>query len=108
MKVKALLGALCLSLLMTGAAFAQDDAFDFNTATADEMVTICKAQGVTLDPAIAAAIVAYREANGPFATEDDLAKVEGVTPQLIMQLYPQESAGSLWFDPSSIPGMHGY
>jgi competence protein ComEA len=39
-------------------------------------------------PATAAAIVADREANGPFATVDDLSRVRGIGPAKLEQLRP--------------------
>ena len=48
---------------------------DLNTATAEELDQL---PGV--GPATAAAIVAYRDAHGPFATVDDLADVRGIGP----------------------------
>ena len=106
MKIKTTLAALAISVLLAAPAVAAS--FSFNTATAEEMVSGCKAEGITLNLAIADAIVKYREANGAFATEDDLLKVEGVTRSLVTQLYPVEDNGDLWFDPSSVPGMKGY
>ena len=109
MKVKALVVVLCLNMFMAGTAFALRDFFDFNTATAEEMVAICAEQRITLDPAVAAAIVAYRDANGFFRVRNDLLNVRGFTSQLFIALDPQEKGGSVWFDPSSAPsGMHGY
>lgn len=51
---------------------------DLNTATVDELDRL---PGV--GPATAAAIVAYREANGPFASVDALAEVRGIGPAKI-------------------------
>ena len=48
---------------------------DLNTATVDELDGL---PGV--GPATAAAIVAYRDANGPFASVDGLADVRGIGP----------------------------
>ncbi len=51
---------------------------DLNTATVDELDRL---PGV--GPATAAAIVAYREAHGPFASVDALAEVRGIGPAKI-------------------------
>lgn len=48
---------------------------DVNTATPDELDTL---PGV--GPSTAAAIVAYRDAHGPFGTIDDLGEVRGIGP----------------------------
>lgn len=106
MKIKTILAALAISILLTAQATAAS--FNFNTAAAEEMVAACNAEGISLGQDIAQAIVKHREANGPYATEDDLLKVEGLSKALVMQLYPVEINGDLWFDPSSVPGMKGY
>lgn len=106
MKIKTLVAGLALSLLMAVPALAAS--FSFNTATADEMVDACKAEGITLDPAVAANIVKARDGGAKFVSEADLLKVDGVTNQLVQQLYPVEEDGDLLFDPSSVPGMKGY
>lgn len=45
-----------------------------NTATAEEIAAALKGVG----PAKAEAIVAYREANGPFVSVDQLTEVKGI------------------------------
>jgi competence protein ComEA len=47
---------------------------DINTATAAEIATSLNGVG----PAKAEAIVAYREANGPFVSVDQLTDVKGI------------------------------
>ncbi|KQA23569.1 ComEA family DNA-binding protein [Vibrio metoecus] len=51
-----------------------DITVNINTASAEELATLLKGIGVKK----AQAIVEYREANGPFLTIDDLAKVKGI------------------------------
>jgi competence protein ComEA len=58
-------------------AVSGDDRVDINRAGADELVRL---PGV--GPAIAERIVTYRDANGPFATFDDLEAVSGIGPRL--------------------------
>ncbi len=58
--------------LFAAVTFAQ--MVDINTATADQLEKGLKGIG----PAKAAAIVKYRNENGPFAAVDDLVKVPGV------------------------------
>ncbi|MCU1502561.1 MAG: competence protein ComEA [Ilumatobacteraceae bacterium] len=48
---------------------------DLNAATADELDVL-----PGIGPATAAAIVAYRDAHGPFGTVDDLGEVRGIGP----------------------------
>ena len=57
---------------------------DFNELSAEELVEKYKDFGITKD--IAEAIVAYRDANGPFSTIEDLKKVDGVTDDIIDKL----------------------
>ncbi len=56
---------------------------DLNTATADELEAL---PGV--GPAIAAAIVAFREENGGFATVDDLLDVRGIGEARLADIRP--------------------
>ncbi len=44
---------------------------DINSASADELSTL-------MDASMAAALVAYREANGPFTSTDDIKNVTGL------------------------------
>lgn len=50
-----------------------DERVNVNTATVDELAVL-----PGMDETLAAAVVADREANGPFAAVDDLTRVEGV------------------------------
>jgi competence protein ComEA len=44
-------------------------------------------------PAIAGRIVAYREANGPFTRVEELARVDGISPDMVDELRPLITAG---------------
>ncbi|WP_375192332.1 ComEA family DNA-binding protein [Marinobacter sp.] len=59
--------------LVTGFAHAQDAAVNINTA---DVATLASLSGI--GESKAEAIVAYREANGPFAATADLANVKGI------------------------------
>ena len=63
---------LSLLLLVSAASFAGE--VDINSA--DAMVIATELKGV--GEAKAQAIVAYREANGPFRSADDLSQVKGI------------------------------
>jgi competence protein ComEA len=65
--------AILLSLALSFSAFAADTV---NLNTADAATIAAKLNGIGL--AKAEAIVAYREAHGPFKNIDQLAEVKGV------------------------------
>ncbi len=50
-----------------------------NTANADSLAENIKGVG----PKIAAQIISYREANGPFGTVEELQQVKGIGPKTI-------------------------
>ena len=68
-------------------AFAQ--AIDINTATAEQLEKGLKGIG----PKKAADIVKYREANGPFKSVDDLAKVPGIKGKTLEKVKPMVTVG---------------
>ncbi|MER2000699.1 MAG: helix-hairpin-helix domain-containing protein [Lysinibacillus sp.] len=59
------------------------DTVNLNTATESELMTL---SGV--GPSKAAAIIAYREENGPFQTIEDLKKVSGIGEKTFERLQP--------------------
>lgn len=65
-------------LAMSMPLYAVDDSVNVNNASAAELETEL---GVT--ETIAKRIVEYREKYGPFATKDDLLKVEGIERDLL-------------------------
>ena len=69
---------ILLFSLVTGFAYAQDAAININTA---DVVTLASLNGIGQSKA--EAIVAYREANGPFAVTADLANVKGIGERTI-------------------------
>ena len=74
MKRTPLLATLVLLFsLVTGFAHAEPAAININTA---DVATLAELTGVGQSKA--EAIVAYREANGPFVATADLAKVKGI------------------------------
>jgi competence ComEA-like helix-hairpin-helix protein len=61
---------------------------NINTASANELGGI-----PGLEPEICAAIVSYREKNGRFTTVQDLAKVEGITAELLGRIERRITTG---------------
>lgn len=59
--------------LFTGFAHAEPDTININTA---DIETLADLNGI--GQAKAEAIVAYRDANGPFQSSDDLTNVQGI------------------------------
>ncbi|WP_341582521.1 ComEA family DNA-binding protein [Marinobacter metalliresistant] len=59
--------------LVTGFAYAEEATININTA---DVAALASLNGIGQGKA--EAIVAYREANGPFAVTADLAKVKGI------------------------------
>jgi competence protein ComEA len=70
----AIMTAILTILVLFNSVWAADlQVVDINTASAQELTRL---KGV--GPAYAAKIVAYREANGPFATSEDIMRVPGI------------------------------
>ncbi len=83
--MKQLFISLFLSLFFISDAFA----IDINTADASALTSF---NGV--GPATAKKIVAYREANGPFASCDDLTKVKGIGAKTLEKIKPMCTASA--------------
>jgi competence ComEA-like helix-hairpin-helix protein len=62
---------------------------DVNRASEEELTRL-----PGIGPALAARIVAFREAHGPFATLEDLERVSGIGPQTVLGLGDAAVAGS--------------
>ena len=69
---------ILLFSLVTGFAYAQEAAININAA---DVATLASLNGIGQSKA--EAIVAYREANGPFAVTADLANVKGIGERTI-------------------------
>lgn len=87
MKWKPLLLAALLALMPLQSMAA--DAVDINSADASALADSIKGVG----PVKAAAIVAWREQNGPFARVDDLSQVKGIDEKIIEANRTQLTAG---------------
>jgi competence ComEA-like helix-hairpin-helix protein len=76
---------------------------DVNTATAEELAMI-----PGLDRTLAQNIIDYREANGPFASVDDLSRVTGMDQQTLDSIRGWitvgEGGGALEQAPGQMPG----
>jgi competence protein ComEA len=73
------LAALCLTCLVPTLAWCEP--VDINTADAKTIATALKGVGEKT----AEAIVAYRSANGPFKSVDELRNVKGIGDRLLEQ-----------------------
>ena len=73
-KFALLLKTLALSALLATAAHAAGERVNINTADAATLDRVLDGVG----PSKAEAIVAYRKANGPFTSADQLAAVKGI------------------------------
>lgn len=71
--IKQILIALVLALGVAGMGFAVETV-DINTASVEELADALHGVGLSK----AEAIVAYREANGPFTNPDELVNVRGI------------------------------
>ena len=69
----AIFGVL-LAVLLAGSPATAADTIDINSATAEQLAAAISGVGLKK----ARAIIAYREANGPFATIEDLTRVRGI------------------------------
>ncbi len=92
--MKRLLSSILLSsTLMFAPLSLAAEPVDINTASATEIASALNGIG----PAKAAAIVAYREANGPFIAVEQLADVKGIGPATVeknRELVLLQSAGT--------------
>lgn len=77
--MKALRHLVLAALLVAGIGPLAAAPVDINSADAATLAAAINGVG----EARAAAIVAYREANGPFASVDELTAIKGIGPKLI-------------------------
>lgn len=76
-----ILAALVTGLVLSFGACAQTAPVDLNTADANTLARVLNGVG----PAKAEAIIAYREAHGPFQHIDELVRVKGIGPATVEQ-----------------------
>jgi len=78
-KVWVVLLLVCFTTIMAAPTVtAAADKININTASAEELTDLNK-----IGPKTAQRIVAYREANGPFKTVEDLVNVKGVGDKIL-------------------------
>jgi competence protein ComEA len=77
--MKALRHLVLAALLVAGIGPLAAAPVDINSADAATLAAAINGVG----PSRAAAIVSYREANGPFASVDELSAIKGIGPKLI-------------------------
>jgi len=90
--------AVLFVALACGAGLAGGTVVSLNTATAEQLANI---PDVNIPPALAQAIVDYREANGPFKTPESVAKVPGMTNDFLEMLNPVLKDGDVVHDPDA-------
>jgi len=78
--IKSLFATVLLSLMLAGAAFAAEKV-NINTADAATLDRVLHNVGASK----AEAIVAYRKANGPFQSPEQLAQVKGIGLKTVEQ-----------------------
>jgi|SRR5690606_32629012 len=78
--IKSLFATLLFSLMLAGAAFAAEKV-NINTADAATLDRVLQNVGASK----AEAIVAYRKANGPFKSPEQLAEVKGIGLRTVEQ-----------------------
>ena len=79
-----------LILGMNTTLWAEDGSkININTASVEELATLNKVGDKT-----AARIVAYREANGPFNSVDDLMNVKGIGEKILLKNKDRISTGN--------------
>ncbi len=110
--VIALAAAVAVTLALTAALYPRADrtpvAFrpssftraaplDINDATADELEAL-----PGIGPALAAAVIEYREANGPFTGDDDILAVSGIGEKTLAAIAPYITCGEAGTDAEAI------
>jgi competence protein ComEA len=73
----------------TPAVVSSQNPIDINTATVDQLITI-----PGIGETKAAAIIAYREQNGPFSTAEDIQNVPGIGPGIYADIKEYIMVGS--------------
>jgi len=79
---------LAALVVVLSATEARADRIDINTATATELEEL-----PGIGPKLAAEIVRDREENGPFSVPEDLARVPGISSNLVEKLLPEITTG---------------
>lgn len=98
--MRKLLATLVTGLILSFGA-AANPIVDLNTADAATLARVLNGVG----PAKADAIIAYREAHGPFQHIDELVKVKGIGPATIEQNRSLMSILPVMVDAAAIPTM---
>lgn len=98
-----ILGLLLAMAIFTSNAQADDGIVSFNTANLEQLMAI---EELEMDEEMAQAIIDYRTANGAFKTVEEMAKIDGMTQDLLEEFNPQETdSGDIVFDPEAEPAL---
>ncbi len=84
---------LAFGFLLIGTAGGQTKV-ELNKATAAQL-----GRCPGLNPALAKAIIDYRQKSGPFKTSEDLLKVKGITKEILDKLKPKLEKDILYVTP---------
>ena len=98
--VLTLLAMVIASIALPAGTFAEGGVVSLNNATLEEIMGI---EDIDVPEGIAKAIIAYREANGPFKKPEDLHKVPGMTQDLYEDLNPVMKDDDVVHDPDAEP-----
>lgn len=99
--------AICLALLFPPGwveSLQAGEIVDLNTVTRERLADL----PTGVDDALAAAIVRYRETNGPFARPEDLKNVPGMDEEAYTRLYPFALNGNVVLEVEIPKGMSPY
>lgn len=89
-RMPGVLGAVLLSSALVAGAVLAGDAVDINKADAATLAAAINGVGMKR----AEAIIAYRDAHGPFKSVDDLVRVQGIGPNILKRSREKLTTGA--------------
>lgn len=113
-QIKTAIALVIMMITLSGAAFAQQTVsvyetewgqgqVNVNTATRDQLIWFLGQTNIGNPDKLADSILAYRNANGPFDTVDELKNVQGIDPTALYRLqYRVKVTGTTDYDPELV------